>query len=113
MIYTIGAVKIPGTIEKAREIELPDGAIPLKVETMLEHEIDENETDVFVGLYADKILYYSDKEMSFNEDRTKVTIDNNKMLSEDEKGSITYNTFFRIRYLIPKELSSTIAYNKY
>lgn len=55
MIYTIDAIKIPGTIEIAKEIELPDGAIPLKVETMLEHEINENETDVFVGLYADKI----------------------------------------------------------
>lgn len=62
---------------------------------MLEHDIDEDVTDVFVGLYADKILYYSKKEMSFNEDWTKVTIDN-------EKGSITYNIFFRIRYLIPK-----------
>ena len=97
MIYTIDAIKIPGTIEIAKEIELPDGAIPLKVETMLEHEINENETDVLVGLYADKILYYSNKEMWFNDDRSKVTI-------EDEKGSITYNTFFRIRYLIPKEL---------
>lgn len=104
MIYTIDAIKIPGTIEKAKEIELPDGAIPLKVETMLEHEINENATnsnmlptDVLVGLYADKILYYSNKEMWFNDDRSKVTI-------EDEKGSITYNTFFRIRYLIPKEL---------
>ncbi len=101
MIYTIDAIKIPGTIERANEIELPNGAIPLKVETMLEHEINENETDVFVGLYADKILYYSNKEMSFNEDWSKVTI-------EDEKGSITYNTFFRIRYLIPKESSSII-----
>lgn len=100
MIYTIGAIKIPGTIEKAKEIELPDGAVPLKVETILEHEIDENRTDVFVGLYADKILYYSNKEMWSNEDRSKVTI-------EDEEDSITYNTFFRIRYLIPKELSTT------
>ena len=68
MKYTIEAKKIPGLIEKVREIELPDGALPLKVETMLEHEINENETDVLVGLYADKILYYSNKEISFNED---------------------------------------------
>ena len=66
MIYTTGAIKIPGLLEKTKEIELPDGAIPLRVETMLEHEIDKDETDVFVGLYADNILYYSNKEMSFN-----------------------------------------------
>jgi len=103
MIYAIGAKKIPGMIEKVENIELPDGAIPLRVETMLEHEIDENVTDVFVGLYADNILYYSNKEMSFNEDWTKVTIYNSKTLSGDEKGTITYNIFFRIRYLMPKE----------
>lgn len=102
MIYTTDAIKIPGMIEKVDKIELPDGAIPLRIETMLEHEINENvtnsnmlSTDVFVGLYADNILYYSNKEMSFNEDWTKVVI-------EDEKGSTTYNIFFRIRYLMPK-----------
>ena len=96
MRYKIEARKIPGIIEKVNEIDLPDGAIPLKVETILEHNIDEHTRDVFVGLYADKILYYSNKEMEFNEDHSKVTI-------KDEKGPITYNTFFRIRYLIPKE----------
>ena len=57
---------------------------------------------MFIGSYADKILYYSDKEMSFNQDWTNVTIYNSDMLSDDEKGSTTYNIFFRIRYLLPK-----------
>jgi hypothetical protein len=94
MKYKIDAIKIPGMLEKTKEIELPDGAIPLKVETILEHNINKNVTDVLVGLYADNILYYSDKEIRFNEDRSKMTIN-------DVKGPISYNIFFRIRYLIP------------